>query len=699
MRHRFSRLRAASVSGVALVALTAAIVAGPFSVSAASADPSAPTTLADAYNGGSSASTADDSCATTTCAAVGTFTTSALTTVPFVSVNTGTSWVTTPVPVASGTGTVVQCPSDSFCVAAGTSGSAPSTTAWVGTWNGQAWQFSPVTGDLGATSISAVTSLSCSSSTQCALGGTFVDANGLYQGFVSLFDGNVWSSTPVATSLNPGGDGQVLGISCASDGSCTAVGYVSTGSLSYQGFSDQYVNGTWTTALIGTDISMMASSVATSVVCSVANSCEVGGYVTDATGAQQALVGAWSGTSWTDQALGTTLNVDGLATVTALSCSASSCGAVGNFLDGNGQSQPFAANLEGGHWTAGPIGQLSGETSGSGQSVNCLSTDQCVAGGYVIDSAGATQAFSSVFDGVTWTDSALFAQQNGGGNAQASAVSCSSQQCVVAGTFAASLTSSQAAVQSFPLSAQSPLVFAGPFTNPALTSVNLNGSGGSGQSLEQFSTSSTGCSITNGTLSATTLGPCVVTVTNPANGLYTAASAQQTYTFTPIAPASLAIHATARPIAGTPLKLTVVGGNGQTSFSYATTTPWCRVRDGALSSTVPGVCVVTAQAAATGVYQAGSGTASFTFAAVAQQPLRLTATQTRTTGRSVRLSITGGSGLRHITYTVGGASCHVAAGVVSATRDTTCSVRAHNLSNGKYGPVSSSTLYVVFSRK
>jgi len=698
MRQQLTRLRAALLSCIALVTLSLSVTVVP-SVAASAATPG-PTTLADAYNLGNSASTSDVACATTTCAAVGSFTTSGGTSVPFVSITTGSSWVTTAVPVTSGSASAVQCPTDNFCVATGTSLTKAVGSAWVGVWSGQSWQFSPLGTDLGASAISAVSSLSCSSASVCAVAGTFVDGSGLYQGFASIFNGEGWASTPVATSLNIGGDAEALGVSCASDGSCTVVGYVTSASFSYQGFSSQFANGAWTTALVGTDVPMMASSVATSVSCWSANNCEVGGSVVDSSGNQQALVGNWNGSAWADQPLESALNVGNNATVTSISCASDgSCAAVGNFLDGNGQEQAFAANLQGGNWSIGQIAQNLDAASASTQAVSCLSRDQCVASGYYIDQSGLTQAFDSVFDGVMWNDNALFSTQNTGGNAVGNAVSCSTTQCLVAGTFADSATSSRAAVQPLAFSAQTPLVFAGPFSNPALSPVTLNGTGGSGQSLEQFSTTSAGCTIANGALTATSLGPCVVTVTNPANGLYTSTTAQQTYTFSAIASPALIIHAGAHRVAGSSVRLTATGGNGAAAVSYSTSTPWCRVQGGTLFTQIPGVCVVTANAAATGVYQSATTTADVVFAAVAQAPLHVRATATRTTGRAVHVSVTGGSGIRHLVFSVAGAGCHYAGAVLSATQDTTCSLRVQNLSNGKYALATSSTLFVVFSRK
>ena len=142
MRQQLTRLRAALLSCVALVTLSLSVTVVP-SVAAAAGTPG-PTTLADAYNLGNSASTADVACATTTCAAVGSFTTSGGTTVPFVSVTTGSSWVTTAVPVTSGSASAVQCPTDNFCVATGTSMTNAVGSAWVGVWSGQSWQFSPL---------------------------------------------------------------------------------------------------------------------------------------------------------------------------------------------------------------------------------------------------------------------------------------------------------------------------------------------------------------------------------------------------------------------------------------------------------------------------------------------------------------------------------------------------------------------------
>jgi hypothetical protein len=85
-----------------------------------------------------------------------------------------------------------------------------------------------------------VTSVSCSSSANCAAGGFYTDARGHRQGFVVSERNGVrhrLAEAPGRGILNLGGNAVVLSVSCAPAGTCAAGGYYTGPALRHrQGF-------------------------------------------------------------------------------------------------------------------------------------------------------------------------------------------------------------------------------------------------------------------------------------------------------------------------------------------------------------------------------------------------------------------------------------------------------------------------------
>ena len=152
----------------------------------------------------------------------------------------------------------------------------------------------------------------------------------------------------------------------------------------------------------------------------------------------------------------------------------------------------------------------------------------------------------------------------------------------------------------------------------------LTAAGGSGTIAYVFQTSSAGCSISGTTLSFTGSSlptNCVVTVYNPANGVYPQSNtASKTFTFTTAAPTSVSITNTvlSTSAAGT-FTLTAAGGSGTIAYVFQTISAGCSISGTTLSftgSSLPTNCVVTVYNPANGVYaQSNTASKTFTFAA------------------------------------------------------------------------------------
>ena len=193
---------------------------------------------------------------------------------------------------------------------------------------------------------------------------------------------------------------------------------------------------TWTDAQVAGALNASRSAIVHHVSCTSATSCVAGGYYTDSKG-NQAFVSVLSGTTWTDTELAGALNTGGSAAVNSVSCtSATSCVAGGQYDDSNHHVQAFVSVFDGTTWTDTELaGALNTGGSADVNSVSCTSATSCVAGGSYTDSNYQSHAFVSVFDGTTWTNTELAGALNTAVNAFVNSVSCTSATSCVAGGY------------------------------------------------------------------------------------------------------------------------------------------------------------------------------------------------------------------------------------------------------------------------
>jgi hypothetical protein len=289
-----------------------------------------------------------------------------------------------------------------------------------------------------------VTSLSCASAGNCAVGGFYQDG-GSGQVFVAdEVDGTWHNAVEVpGTAASAGQSAALTSVSCASAGNCVAGGaYYPGSSDAAQPFVADEVDGAWHDAVqVPAAGEPGPGGMVTSVSCASAGNCSIAGE----SGDEPFLAGEVNGT-WHDaiQVPGlAALNTGGYPSVTSVSCaSAGNCAAGGRYADGPSESYPFVADEVGGTWHAAAEiiggGALSGGHGGV-TSVSCGSAGDCVAGGAQQDHAGDYQAFAADETGGTWHGAAEIPgapQLNTGGAAQVVSVSCgSSGNCAAGGDY------------------------------------------------------------------------------------------------------------------------------------------------------------------------------------------------------------------------------------------------------------------------
>ena len=197
-----------------------------------------------------------------------------------------------------------------------------------------------------------VSSVSCGSAGDCSAGGYFTDSRGFEQLMVVNEVNGTWHraiEVPGTAALNLGDFVQFSAVSCASAGNCSAGGsYLGSGSLS-KPFVVNEVNGTWQNAIEVPGMAALTTgpvfSEVVSVSCASAGNCSAGGWYTDSADHTQPFVvdevnGTWHNAIEVPGI--TTLNQGGDAAINAMSCApAGGCSAIGFYTDSSGHRQLF----------------------------------------------------------------------------------------------------------------------------------------------------------------------------------------------------------------------------------------------------------------------------------------------------------------------------------------------------------------------
>jgi hypothetical protein len=199
-------------------------------------------------------------------------------------------------------------------------------------------------------------------------------------------------------------------VSCGSAGNCAAAGDYTDGSVRTQAFVVSERNGTWHTAIEvpGSGTLNKGAGAATSLSCAPAVNCAVGGFYTDISNHQQALVASERNGAWRRA-----IEVPGLsartargyAAVNAVSCaSAGNCAAGGDYSGSFTSQQAFVASEINGTWHTAIEVPGSGAlgTFASVNAVSCASAGNCAAGGTYTDGSSSFHAFVASEQNGTW---------------------------------------------------------------------------------------------------------------------------------------------------------------------------------------------------------------------------------------------------------------------------------------------------------
>jgi hypothetical protein len=348
----------------------------------------------------------------------------------------------------------LACPTSSFCVAAGdyvqNGPNFPQDRPFFDVLASDHWatEVPPLPTDAEGAE-GHITSVACASTTSCVAVGDYDVAGSAAEGLIDTLANGTWTASraPLPAGISTTGQGVFLtSVSCGSDGTCAAIGYVGPDVEEGSPFIETLSAGTWTVtaAPLPSDAgTLQLPTMLSGVSCGSARACAViGSY--DGSDDGGALIDWLSSGHWVPLDAPAPSLLD---SIDAVSCIASGCTGVGSFSSlGTGEpTGGFADTLSGGTWTTvqvpspADIDDTVGYTTMNFSSVSCASDATCAAIGDYENSAKVYVPFTESLVGGSWTARVVPLPANSTGPdylAYPTIVSCAPElHCTVIGSY------------------------------------------------------------------------------------------------------------------------------------------------------------------------------------------------------------------------------------------------------------------------
>ncbi len=298
-----------------------------------------------------------------------------------------------------------------------------------------------------------VNSVSCASAGDCTAVGWYHEISGTIHGLLLSESGGTWSTgieapLPANASATLGPD--LVSVSCASAGDCTAVGHYYDTSGNEHGLLLSESGGTWSTGIeapLPANASASLRSYVDSVSCASAGDCTAVGWYRDTSGNEHGLLLSESGGTWStgiEASLPANAGELPYVAIRSVSCpSAGDCAAVGMYYDTSVNPHGLLLSESGGTWSTGieaPLPANVGEhPSAYVNSVSCASGG-CTAVGYYADTSGTEHGLLLSESGGTWStgiEAPLPANAGEHSRVEIESVSCASAgDCTAVGYYA-----------------------------------------------------------------------------------------------------------------------------------------------------------------------------------------------------------------------------------------------------------------------
>jgi pentapeptide repeat protein/Big-like domain-containing protein len=240
-------------------------------------------------------------------------------------------------------------------------------------------------------------SVSCASAGTCTAVGSYTDSSGHGQGLLVTEASGSWTGVEAALPANalPNPEASLSSVSCASAGSCTAAG--SYDAPGQQGLLLTETSGSWTAAeaALPANANSQPQASLSSVSCASAGNCTAVGTYFDSSVHHQGLLLTEASGSWAagvEALLPANAAPDPAAVLFSVSCaSAGNCSAAGGYTDSSGNQQGLLLTETSGSWTTAEAvlpADAAGNPAVGLTPVSCASAGNCTAVGYYLGSSG-----------------------------------------------------------------------------------------------------------------------------------------------------------------------------------------------------------------------------------------------------------------------------------------------------------------------
>lgn len=370
------------------------------------------------------------SCTASACTAVGYSVNVSDVTVTLAEVRSGSTWKidTTPNPSGAFSSTLaaVACTTASACAAVGTEEDAVGNNVILAeAWDGTAWKLQTTAGPAGS-HFSVLMGVACGSKSVCAAVGYSVAPSSGSSGVnLALAEERTGTSWKIEKAPDPSGiaNSSLIALACTSAHACTAVGDYDNAAGTEVTLAEVWNGTTWKVQPTPT-ISGASQSFLSGVSCAAPKACIAVGGEENRKGMEVTLAEAWNGTTWK---VIPTPNPAGaqFSSLAAVSCTApTACTAVGEADTSQFAGATLAEAWNGTTWKQESTPRPGGSSLSSLKGVSCTSTT-CTAVGSSTNKAGDETTLAEAKVGGTWRLETS-ASPKGAFSVSLAAVSCSS---------------------------------------------------------------------------------------------------------------------------------------------------------------------------------------------------------------------------------------------------------------------------------
>ncbi|HEV3311366.1 MAG TPA: hypothetical protein VG815_12705 [Chloroflexota bacterium] len=304
----------------------------------------------------------------------------------------------------------IDCLSAGSCVALGTNQfrSVVVETLAAGGWTPS---IAPNPSDLNSLGQIGPRLLSCVGPKSCVASADYVDIHGGDTSAILSETNGSWSAmtAPLPAGAATPKSAVLSSLSCPVAGHCVAVGYYVDNRGGYHGLIETDSAGSWTAQASpnppNTKIGFLASL--TGVSCEKSTQCTAVGVLGKRNGPDYPLIVTLTGTSWTAVKgpipSNGTGNFQTLAELTNISCSPTTCAAIGLYIDKNQTPHGLIVAKSGGGLVATDAATPSKSDVPTLDDVSCAASS-CVVVGYYQDSNGNSRALIMAGSGSSWVN-------------------------------------------------------------------------------------------------------------------------------------------------------------------------------------------------------------------------------------------------------------------------------------------------------